>query len=343
MRNYVLDMTDNQFKTAAKSIIDKDYRLDQVTKWIYEKKMSSFENFINLPKGLRKKFAERFLLRILKIVNKEKSIIDDTIRYTFRTLDKKYFFAVFLSTNGRNSVCVSSQIGCPVMCAFCHSGKVKFTRNLSRGEIIEQIFQIENDTGKRISGVLFMGMGEPMLNFNNTVFVLDFLLSSKKFGISKRHITVSSVGIVPAVKKLADKNFGIRLVLSLHSVDEKLRRRLILNNLGFGIEEILNAGKYYIKKTNSRLTIEYTLIEGVNDSTADAHKFARLLKRHGLINSNVNVNLIPFNSLANEEFRVPGYESIQKFRDILKFSRVTVNIRQGKGVDVNAACGQLGY
>lgn len=203
--------------------------------------------------------------------------------------------------------------------------------------------QIENDTGKRITGVLFMGMGEPMLNFTNIVFVLNSFLSNKEFGISKRHITVSSVGIVPEIKKLADKNFGIRLALSLHAVEEKLRERLISNNFGFRIEDILNAGKYYIKKTNSHLTIEYTLLKGINNSMADAHKLARLLKRHELINSNVNVNLIPLNPLVNVKFQPPEHDSVQKFKNILRFSRIIVNIRQQKGVDVNAACGQLGY
>ncbi|MDR2666303.1 MAG: 23S rRNA (adenine(2503)-C(2))-methyltransferase RlmN [Endomicrobium sp.] len=343
MKNYILDMTDNQFKVAAKSIIDKDYRLNQVIKWVYRNKSDSFENFTNLPKHIRERLNEKFLLRTLKIVNKEKSKIDNTIRYTFQTLDRKYIFAVFLSVNDRSSVCISSQIGCPVMCAFCYSGKVKFIRNLSRGEIIEQVLQIENDTGKRITGVLFMGMGEPMLNFTSTVFVLNSFLSNKEFGISKRHITVSSVGIVPAIKKLADKNFGVRLALSLHAVDEKLRERLISNNFGFRIEDILDAGKYYIKRTNSHLTIEYTLLKGINNSMADAHKLARLLKRHELVNSNVNVNLIPLNSLVNVKFQPPEHDSVQKFKDILRFSRMTVNIRQQKGIDINAACGQLGY
>ncbi|MDR1784839.1 MAG: 23S rRNA (adenine(2503)-C(2))-methyltransferase RlmN [Endomicrobium sp.] len=343
MKNYVLDMTGNQFKMATKSIIDKNYRLNQVRKWIYEKKAVSFKNFTNLPKEVREKLDGRFLLRALKIVNKENSKIDNTIKYTFQTLDKKYFFAVFLSDKGRNSVCISSQIGCPVTCSFCYSGKVKFVRNLSRGEILEQILQIENDTGKKISGVLFMGMGEPMLNFSSVVFALNSLLSNKEFCIGKRHITVSSIGVVPAIKKLADKNFGVRLALSLHAVDERLRKRLISNNFSFGVEDILNAGKYYIKRTNSHLTIEYILLKGINSSVTDAHKLARLLKRYGLINSNVNVNLIPFNSLVNIEFQSPEYESIQKFKDILRFNRITVNIRQARGYDINAACGQLGY
>ncbi|BAG13902.1 23S rRNA (adenine(2503)-C(2))-methyltransferase RlmN [Candidatus Endomicrobiellum trichonymphae] len=342
-KKYILDLNDAQFNRAVKPIIEQDYRINQIIEWIYAKKAVSFESFTNIPKELRNKLDEKFFLRTLKIVKKEKSLIDSTIRYTFRTADKKYFFAVFLPANGKNSVCISSQIGCPIMCAFCSSGKTKLARNLSRGEIIEQILQVENDTKEKISGILFMGMGEPMLNFNNLISVLNSLLSSKEFGIGKRHITVSSVGIVPAVKKLADDNFGVRLALSLHAVDERQRKKLVPDNLGFSIEDILKAGKYYLKKTNSHLTIEYVLVKGINISSADAHKLARLLKRCDLINSDVQVNLIPFNPVTDVQFQRPDKKSINKFKSILKLNGITVNVRQSKGANINAACGQLGY
>ncbi|MDR3256527.1 MAG: 23S rRNA (adenine(2503)-C(2))-methyltransferase RlmN [Endomicrobium sp.] len=343
MKKYILDLTNAQFKIAVKSIIEQEYRINQIIEWVYTKKAVSFEEFTNLPKELREKLDKRFLLRALKIVKKEKSVIDGTIRYTFQSVDKKYFFAVFLTKNGKNSVCISSQIGCPVMCAFCFSGKVKLVRNLSRGEIIEQLLQIENDTREKVSGVLFMGMGEPMLNFNNVTSVLNSLLSNKEFGIGKRHITVSSVGIVPAIKKLADENFGVRLALSLHAVDEKQRRKLIPSNFGFNIEHILNAGRYYLKKTNSRLTMEYILVKGINDSVVDAHKLTRLLRQHELLNPDVQVNLIPFNPVIDTHFQTSDQQSIQKFKNILKFNGITVNVRQAKGADISAACGQLGY
>ncbi|GHT22723.1 putative dual-specificity RNA methyltransferase RlmN [Endomicrobiia bacterium] len=342
-KKYILDLNDAQFNRAVKPIIEQDYRINQIIEWIYAKKAVSFESFTNIPKELRNKLDEKFFLRTLKIVKKEKSLIDSTIRYTFRTADKKYFFAVFLPANGKNSVCISSQVGCPIMCAFCSSGKTKLARNLSRGEIIEQILQVENDTKEKISGILFMGMGEPMLNFNNLISVLNSLLSSKEFGIGKRHITVSSVGIVPAVKKLADDNFGVRLALSLHAVDERQRKKLVPDNLGFSIEDILKAGKYYLKKTNSHLTIEYVLVKGINVSSADAHKLARLLKRCDLINSDVQVNLIPFNPVTDVQFQRPDKKSINKFKSILKLNGITVNVRQSKGANINAACGQLGY
>ncbi|MCL2798857.1 MAG: 23S rRNA (adenine(2503)-C(2))-methyltransferase RlmN [Endomicrobia bacterium] len=343
MKKYLLDLTNAQFKDAAKSVITQDYRLNQILDWIYVKKASSFDQFTNIAKDLREKLNEKFVLRSLKIIKKEKSIIDGTIRYTFQAIDKKQFLAVFLPSKSKNSVCISSQIGCPVSCSFCSSGKTKFCRNLSRGEIIEQILQIENDTKEKIGGVLFMGMGEPMLNFNNLEQALKVLLSTKEFGIGKRHITVSTVGIVPAIKKLAEDNYGVRLAISLHAVDEKQRKKLIPNNLGFTISEILNAGKYYLKKTNSRLTIEYILVKGINDSTADAHKLARLLRQNELINPDVQANLIPFNPINGVSFQTPTEESVQKFKNILKLNGLTSNIRQAKGADISAACGQLGY
>jgi 23S rRNA (adenine2503-C2)-methyltransferase len=337
-KKYILDLNNAQFKTVAKPIIDQGYRINQIIEWVYAKKAVSFESFVNLPKELRNKLDERFFLRTLKIVKKEKSLIDGTVRYTFRTADKKYFFAFFLPANGKNLAYISSQIGCPVMYTFCLSGKVKFARNLSRGETIEQILQIENDTKEKISDILFMG--EPMLNFNNIVSVLNSLLSSTEFGIGKRHITVSSVGIVPTIKKLADSNFGVRLALSLHAVDERQRKKIVPENLGFSIGNILKAGKYYLKKTNSHLTIEYVLVKGINVSSADAHKLARLLRRHSLINSDVRVNLIPFNPVTGMQFQTPDKKSIQKFKNILKLNGITVNIRQLKGADINTDCGQ---
>ncbi|MDR2437358.1 MAG: 23S rRNA (adenine(2503)-C(2))-methyltransferase RlmN [Endomicrobium sp.] len=343
MKRYILDFTTAQFKTAVKSIIREEYRIDQIIEWIYTKKMLSFDDFTNISKELRAELNKRFMLRSLKIVKKNQSIIDATIRYTFQTVDKKYFFAVLLHEKGKTSVCISSQIGCPVSCVFCSSGKVKFARNLTKGEILEQILQIENDINGKVSGVLFMGMGEPSLNLNNITLALNSLLSNKEFGIGKRHITLSSVGNVPAVKKLAENNFGIRLAISLHAVDGKQRKKLIPNNFGFNIEDILNASKYYLKKTNSRITIEYILIKNINDSTADAHKLARLLKHHELLSPNVQVNLIPFNPIEGISLQTPQEETIQKFKNILKVNRIIVNIRQAKGADIGAACGQLGY
>jgi len=343
MKKYILDLTPAQFRDSAKAILAEDFRIKQILEWVYARKADSFEKFTNISKEIREKLNEKFSLRALKIIKKEESVIDGSIRYTFQTVDKKFFFAVFLPAKDKNSVCISSQIGCPVSCAFCSSGKVKLVRNLSRGEILEQILQIENDLKTKIGGVLFMGMGEPMLNFNSVSEALKTLLSKDGFAMGKRHITVSTVGIVPAIKKLADDNYGVRLALSLHAVDERQRKKLIPNNLGFSIEEILEAGAYYLKKTNSRLTIEYILVKNINDAVADAHKLARLLKKKHLLNPSVQVNLIPFNQIGGVDFLATEPLAAEKFKNILKLNGLTTNIRQAKGADIGAACGQLGY
>jgi 23S rRNA (adenine2503-C2)-methyltransferase len=343
MKKYILDLTSAQLKAYLKTIINQDYRINQILDWIYVKKVATFKEFASIPMDLRQELDKKFLLRSLKIVKKKQSILDGTIRYTFQGLDKKYFSAVFLPAKGKNSVCISSQIGCPVMCAFCCSGRVRYLRNLTRGEILEQILQIENDSKEKVSGVLFMGMGEPTLNYNNISSALSSILSKKEFAIGKRHITLSSVGNVTAVKKLTEDNFGIRLAISLHATSEKQRKKIIPNSFGFTMENILNASKYYLKKTKSRLTIEYILIKGINDSSADSHKLARLLKRYGLLNQSVQVNLIPFNPIENVNFSPSTQETVTKFKNILKLSGIAANVRQAKGVDIGAACGQLGY
>jgi 23S rRNA (adenine2503-C2)-methyltransferase len=343
MKKNILDLTSAQLKTYLETITNQSYRINQIIDWIYVKKVSTFEEFTSIPKDLRQELDRKFLLRSLKIVKKKQSIVDGTVRYTFQSIDKKYFFAVFLPEKGKKSVCISSQIGCPMMCSFCFSGKIKYTRNLTRGEIIEQILQIENDTKEKASGVLFMGMGEPTLNYNSVLLALSSIVSKKEFAIGKRHITLSTVGNVTAIKKLADDNFGIRLAVSLHATTEKQRKKIIPNSFNFSIEEILSASKYYLKKTKSRLTIEYILIREINASPADAHRLARLLKQHDLLNQNVQINLIPYNTIKGVNFNAPTQESILKFKNLLKLSRIVANIRQAKGSDIGAACGQLGY
>ncbi|MDR2709414.1 MAG: 23S rRNA (adenine(2503)-C(2))-methyltransferase RlmN [Elusimicrobiota bacterium] len=343
MKKNLLEFTYEQLRESLKNIVDKDYRINQIFEWLYAKKEGDISKWTNLNADIRKKIAQDFRARNLTIVKKEESIIDGTIRYTFKTADKKFFFAVLLANKDKQSVCISCQIGCPMGCNFCSSGRVEFARNLTRGEIVEQVLQIENDTAKKVSGILFMGMGEPMLNFNNVTAAIKSFISKKEFALGKRHITLSTVGNVRAIKKLAQEDIDIRLALSLHATDDRTRKILIPNNFGFKIDDILSAGEYYLKKSNSRLTIEFILIENINNAASDAHKLARLLKKYNLVNPNVQVNIIAFNPIKNTEFKTPSPESIDKFKMILNLSGIVANIRQPKGVDIGAACGQLGY
>ncbi|MCL2389591.1 MAG: 23S rRNA (adenine(2503)-C(2))-methyltransferase RlmN [Elusimicrobia bacterium] len=341
-KTLLLEFDSKTLSTALKGFDIKDYQIKQIADWLYVKKASSFDQFTNISKDLRTALSEKFILRSMSVAKKEVSRLDGTIRYTFKTVDKKTVYAVYLPSGEKNSVCISSQIGCPIACEFCSSGRVNFERNLTRGEILEQILQIENDTQKRVGGVLFMGMGEPMLNYNNVSSAIKTIIDKRELGIGKRHITLSTAGITPAIKKLADDNFGIRLAVSLHAADNFTRKQIIPALSQTDISEVLTAAAYYLKKTSSRLTIEYILIQGVNDAPKDAHKLSRLIRATGLTNPNVQINLIPYNPVKGSGFNPPSPENINKFKSLLKVSGIITNVREAKGADIGAACGQLG-
>ncbi|MDD5102283.1 MAG: 23S rRNA (adenine(2503)-C(2))-methyltransferase RlmN [Endomicrobiaceae bacterium] len=339
---FILDVETKQLPSILKPLVTEEYRVNQIIEWLYSKKASSFEQFTNIPKDIRGNLESSFVLRTFSNVKKDESILDGTIRYTFKTYDSHYIYAVYLPSDNKKTVCISTQIGCPISCKFCLSGKTKFFRNLSRGEILEQIMHIENDIGGRISGVLFMGMGEPMLNYQNVTSVINTIISKKEMNIGKRHITVSSMGIIPAIKNLANEMHGVRFALSLHATDDKQRKKIIPNNFDSKISDLLQACKYYLKKTNSKLTIEYVLLKDFNDTSSDAHRLARLLKTADLIQPSVQVNLIPYNETKNKEYKNTTQIALLTFKKILKLNGITVNIREAKGLDIGAACGQLG-
>ena len=341
-KTFILDIEPKQLYSELKPFVAEKYKIDQIIQWIYQKKVLDFNNFTNISKELRGNLSSSFVLRTFTNIKKDESILDGTVRYTFRTYDNKYIYAVCLPNENKKTVCISTQVGCPVSCNFCLSGKMKFVRNLSRGEILEEILYIESDIRERISGVLFMGMGEPMLNYANLKSVIKTLISKKEMNIGKRHITVSSVGVIPGIKSLADEMFGVRFALSLHATDDKQRKKIIPNNFDAKISDLLDACKYYLKKTKSKVTIEYILLKDFNDTSSDAHRLARLMNAHNLINPDVQVNLIPYNETNSFDYKTPAQIAILTFKKILKVSGITVNIREPKGLDIGAACGQLG-
>ncbi|MDR0485819.1 MAG: 23S rRNA (adenine(2503)-C(2))-methyltransferase RlmN [Elusimicrobiota bacterium] len=342
MKKHILDLSLLELQNSLKGIISKDYEYGQIVDWLYAKKEPSFDKWNNLSKTLRSLLPEYFLPRVLSIHKKEISKKDKTIRYTFKTLDKKLFYAVFLPSKYKNSICLSSQIGCPVGCSFCQSGKSAFIRNLTSGEILEQILQIENDTKEKISGILFMGMGEALFNCINLERALKTILSKSGLYIGKRNITVSTAGDVAGIKKLALSGLNVNLAVSLHASDDDIRKR-IMPNIRFSLDDILNASLSYINKTNSRLTVEYILIKDINDSPAQCHKLARLLKRKGFAPHQILLNLIPFNRIDKSKFAAPDEQSAIRFQKVLKLNGLQAMIRQPRGQDIRAACGQLGF
>lgn len=340
----LLDYTKQELENfLVKNLQEKTYRASQILNWIYKRKIENFENFSNIPQKLRNKLKETFEIYLLELDKKDISKIDQTTRYNFKTKDNYIVPAVFIPKIERNVVCISTQIGCSIGCSFCNSGTIKFIRNLSCAEIVEQVLRIEKDVGK-INGVLFMGMGEPLLNYENLTKSIKILTDKDAFNLSKRKITVSTVGIATNIYKLAQENLGIKLAISLHSYSNEKRKKFI-KNLNFKVEEILKAGVYYAKKTETKLTIEYVMIKDMNDSLEDAKGLIKILKS---ITQNqtklIKINLIPYNFINNnQKFSSPTNQVVENFKLILIKNGFLTFIRKPHGQDINAACGQLGF
>ncbi len=326
----------------TKNLNQKSYRTKQIFNWIYKNKTDDFEKFKNLPLEIRKILKEKFKIYSFELEKKDVSKIDKTIRYNFKTDDSSIIPTVFIPKVSRNVVCISTQIGCSIGCSFCNSGKFKYKRNLNCSEIVEQVLRIEKDVGK-INGVLFMGMGEPLLNFENLVKSIKIFVDDDAFCISKRKITVSTSGIVPNIYKLLEKNLQIKLAVSIHSYNDEKRKKVV-KNLNFTVEEILKAAIYYAKNTKTKLTIEYVMIKNFNDKEEDALGISKILK---FLTKNkkelIKINIIPYNLVEkSKEFIAPEKENVENFKNILIKEGFLTFIRKPYGTDINAACGQLG-
>jgi 23S rRNA (adenine2503-C2)-methyltransferase len=338
----ILDLTNQELKGALLQFDNKPYRIGQLIDFIYKKKLDDFSRFSALPLGLRNKLAENFFLRSFVLKDKLVSRKDGTMRFNFSARDGQGITAVFLPGKGYNSVCVSTQIGCPVKCAVCASGNVKFTRNLTSGEILEQVLQVENITKKEISSILFMGMGEPTMNFDNVVLAVQALLDPEKFGISRRHVIVSTMGIVPAIEELSKLKLGIRLAISVHAPDDELRQKIVPLKFNFKLEDILKAAIKFSRENNSRLTLEYTLIKGFNDTLKLAEKFVKMIKKHADYGDKLQVNLIPCNENRRSDHTKPDPKEIREFMRVIALGGINVTLREPRGPDIQASCGQLG-
>ena len=289
----------------------------------------------NLSNDLRHKLGEYYTLGCYNIIKKQVSK-DGTIKYLFDLLDGNAIETVRMEYKHGITICVSSQIGCKMGCKFCASTGIDFIRNLSSGEIVEQILAVERDTNIRISNIVFMGIGEPLDNFENVIKSIEIINSPKGLEIGARHISISTSGIVPKIYELADKNIQCTLSISLHNPTNEGRSKIMPINNAYPIEELIKACKYYLNKTNRRVSFEYALAKNNNDNLEDANKLAKLLK--GI---NCHVNLIPINKIENGNFVKSTNENIIKFRDYLNSRGITATIRRELGDDIDAACGQL--
>ena len=289
----------------------------------------------NLSEALREKLKQNFDLHVFKIITKQESK-DGTKKYLFDVLDNNAIESVLMEYKHGKTICVSSQIGCKMGCKFCASTGVKFARSLEAGEIVEQLLAIERDENIRISNLVFMGIGEPLDNYDNVMKAIKILNHPKGINMGARHISISTSGLVPNIYKLADENIQCTLSISLHSsTDEKRSSMMPVNNL-YNIEELMKACRYYIEKTNKRISFEYALAKDNNDNLQDAKDLIKLLK--GML---CHVNLIPINKIENGKFTKSTNENIIKFRDYLNDHGIVATIRRELGSDIDAACGQL--
>ena len=306
----------------------------QIYDWIYKKRVFDFDKMSNLKLDLRELLKKDFDINMLTLKRKQTS--DLTNKYLFELADSNLIESVLMRHDYGISVCVSSQIGCNMGCSFCESGRLKKVRDLLPGEIVRQILMIEEDIGMRISSVVVMGIGEPFDNYDN---IMDFIrIINSPFGIAigARHITVSTSGLVPKIMKYANEDLQTNLAISLHAPNDELRNKIMKVNKAYNISELINAIKYYIEKTNRRVTIEYVMLNMVNDSEDNAMELANLLR-----GMNVYVNLIPYNETSHIEYKKSSNDRVMKFYDTLKRCGINVTVRREFGGNIDAACGQL--
>ena len=314
---------------------EKKFKATQVFEWLYKKRVTSFEEMSNVGKNTIELLTKTYKLDKLKIVTSQSDI--DVDKYLFELYDQNKIEAVLMHHDYGYSLCISTQVGCNMGCRFCESGRLKKVRNLEVAEMVLQILQIEELKGIRISHVVLMGIGEPFDNYDNVIDFLDVVNDPKGIDLGARHITVSTCGIVPKIKEFMLNGKQVNLAISLHAPNNALRNQIMPINKAYKIEELMAAIKEYIKETNRRVTFEYIMLSGVNDSVECAIELANLLK--GI---NCYVNLIPYNTTSNDSiFKKSNKEQIMKFYDTLKKNNINVTIRKEFGSKVMAACGQL--
>ena len=331
IKDYNLD----ELKEEMKLIGEKPFRAEQIFKWLYVDKVKSFDEMTNLSKELREKLKENYDFCTFKILRKLESK-DGTKKYLFELSDGSAIESVLMQYHHGKTVCVTSEVGCAMGCKFCASTGISFDRNLTSGEIVNQIVSIEQDENCKVSNVVLMGIGEPMMNFDNVINAIGILNNQKGLSIGARHISVSTCGVVPKIYEFADKNIQCTLSISLHSANNEVRSSMMPINDKYPIEELIEACKYYIKKTNRRVSFEYALAKDNNDNTKAAEELVNLLK--GML---CHVNLIPINKIENGKYNKSSLDSIMKFRDYLNDHGIVATIRRELGSDIDAACGQL--
>ena len=331
--NNIYGITREDLEQYFLSINEKKYKALQVYSWLYEKRVHDFTEMSDIKKSIQERLAQDFSMDMIKIVKVQHD--KDTHKYLFELLDGNHIEAVLMNHDYGLSVCVSSEVGCNMGCKFCESGRLKKVRNLEAYEMVEQILLIEAEMKRRISSVVVMGIGEPLDNYDNLVKFIKIINDAKGIAIGARHITVSTCGIVPKIKEFADLDTQVNLAISLHAPNQSIREKLMPISKAYKMDELMSAVDYYISKTNRKVTMEYILLEGINDSIENAKELSNLLK--GKL---VYVNLIPYNSTSSN-FKRSSKEKINAFYDELVKNKINVQMRREMGKGIKGACGQL--
>ena len=313
---------------------DKKFRATQIFEWVYRKRAKSFDEMSNIKKETIELLKQDFYFNDIKIIRKEE---DELVKkYLFELSDGNKIETVLMEHDYGKSICVSSQIGCNMGCAFCESGRLKKVRNLTSDEMLLQVLKVEEDIKDRISHVVIMGIGEPFDNYDNVMDFINIINDAYALAIGIRHITVSTSGIVPKIKEFAKEGLGVNLAISLHAPNNEIRNKIMKINKAYDINELIESVKEYLKLTNRRVTFEYIMLKGVNDTDECAKELSNLLKR-----INCYVNIIPYNETNNIGFKRSLSSQITRFCGILKENNINVTIRREFGSKVSAACGQL--
>ena len=321
---------------------EKAFRVSQVTKWIHQLNVDDFDQMTNLSKALRAQLKEKACIKPLDIIVDQLST-DGTRKWVMGLEDNNRIEAVFIPEDDRGTLCISSQVGCALDCSFCSTARQGFSRNLTVAEILSQIWLAtrlldeEKKPGRKITNVVLMGMGEPLLNFDNVMKAIDVMLDDFAYGLSKRRVTVSTAGVVPAMDRLSERH-DVQLAISLHATQDELRNDLVPINKKYNLEELIAACKRFMLKRSprSRLTIEYVMLAGVNDSKEDAQKLIKTLDGISVL-----INLIPFNPFEGSGYKTSSNNAVHRFQDVLMQAGLITVIRKTRGEDIDAACGQL--
>lgn len=329
------DYTLKELEVILAEMGEPKFRAKQIFKWLYDG-AETIDDMTNISKALREKLKYEYSVNIPKIKQKFVSDIDETRRYLLQLDDENYIESVLMKYKHGYTICISTQVGCAMGCRFCASTRNGKVRNLTAGEIIGQVLTVQKDLGSRISNIVLMGMGEPLDNYDNVMRFLENINDPNGINIGHRHISLSTCGLADRIYELADKELQITLSISLHAPNDEKRSAIMPVNKKYNIAALLDACRYYIEKTNRRISFEYTLISGVNDTETEAKELLKLIS--GML---CHVNLIPVNEVKETGFKQGNRKAIERFREVLEHGGISATVRREMGADISAACGQL--